>query len=374
MTNLAEMTTAPEVTTLKKTQVISCCQIPQFTKCVYINYQKSDLLFEMPNHYHSHSKLLPQTRTILLLLLSLICSTWMIVQGTPGLASNAFSQAVNSAMSELALNSEFQKFVSDNYPFSVPYCSFSINYPYSSPIPSSIKELIMCTHMQETFDVWTILYRRVAQGIVDNLNSKYKLSLTPKYLGINTTTGYFDNLKQAVDNGVCDIVVSDTTFTDERSKLVSFASCGYGYSSDGFLRTELNSTTLTGINSVTQLNRADVIVSWYYGTIYDQIVNTTLPLAQKMPVNNVDEQFQLVKEKKIHALISDAVDLENWRLSHKDICSTCYVKTFGTTFPFGIFTALKNGEESVRNMTSRSVVWCIILGSNLLLAFVIGLV
>ncbi|KAG2392087.1 hypothetical protein C9374_013572 [Naegleria lovaniensis] len=294
--------------------------------------------------------------TFLVLLLSILTfSSTLFICGTPGLASYSFSKAVSSAMSELALNSEFQKFVSDNYPFSVPYCSSALNYPTTSPIPSSVKELVMCTHIHETFDVWTVLYRRVAQGIIDHLNAKYQLSLTPKYLGINTTTGYFINLKQAVDSEICDIVVSDTTFTDERSKLVSFASCGYGFSSDGFLRTELDNSTLTGIYTISQLNRADVKVSWYYGTIYDKIVNETLPLTQKMPVNNVDEQFQMVKQQQIHALISDAVDLENWRLNNKESCKTCYVKTFGTTFPFGVFTALKS------EMSMVGVEWMMVL-------------
>ena len=280
------------------------------------------------------------TTSLLLLLLSIL----LVISGSAVLSASEvssiqFNQAVDAAMYELAQDTTFQNYVSDHHPFIVPTCNAKTLYPSRSPIPFNVININVCTHTQDTFDDWSRLYRKVGNGLVGNLNKKYGLTLNATFLSVDTTVlGYFPSMKAAVDNGKCDIVVSDTTITAERGLVVKFAQCPYGFSSDGFLRTELDNNTITGIDSIAKLNRADVKVAYYGGTIYDTIVNQTLPLAQKFPAT-FDEQYQMVLQKRVHALIGDVVDLYNWKTQNTAACPSCFVKTFGDAAPFGIFTA-----------------------------------
>ena len=54
--------------------------------------------------------------------------------------------------------------------------------------------------------------RYVGNGIVKNINKQYGLALTAKFFSINTTDGFFESMKAAVDSGKCDVVVADGKF------------------------------------------------------------------------------------------------------------------------------------------------------------------
>ena len=257
------------------------------------------------------------------------------------LPSIQFNQAIDSAMAELQSESTFTSFIQQALPYySIPYCNLRPNYPSFSPIPSNVKTLTCCGPYKPTEDNWSSVYRKVATGLADKLNSKYGLQLSSVYKAINTTElGYFESLRKAVNTGSCDVIVSDTTFTTERAAVVKFATCAYGSSTSGFLRTALDANG-TRIDELSQLNAPNYIVAFYASTVYEMAANTTLPLAQKIRVTSLsDDPYNLVLQNKIHALISDAADLNSWKATHSDQCSVCYVKAFGEQSPFGIFTA-----------------------------------
>ncbi|KAG2379195.1 hypothetical protein C9374_007334 [Naegleria lovaniensis] len=260
-----------------------------------------------------------------------------------------FNQAIDSAMAELQSESSFTSFVQQALPYySVPYCGTKPNYPTFSPIPSNVKSLICCGPYKPTEDNWSSVYRKVSNGLADKLNSKFGLQLSAVYKPINTTEfGYFESLRRAVNTGACDVVVSDTTHTKERAAVVNFATCAYGSSSSGFLRTSLDSNG-TYIDELSKLNSPNYIVAFYASTVYEIAANTSLPLAQKIRVTSLDtDPYNLVLQNKIHALISDAADLNAWKAANSDKCSNCYVKAFGELAPFGIFTAQTTRSSSI---------------------------
>ena len=114
-----------------------------------------------------------------------------------------------------------------------------------------------------------VIYEMVGRGIVSTLNKQYGLSLKTNFVQVNTSTGYFDALKNAVDEGVCDAVVSDTTVTAERQSQVNFQSCPYGATSYAYLRTTLNNDTII-VNSQSDLNQTGVIIAFYEGTVFEE--------------------------------------------------------------------------------------------------------
>ena len=170
------------------------------------------------------------------------------------------------------------------------------------------------------------------------LNSQYKIQLTASFVMINTANGYFSSMKKAVDTAACDVAVADTTITTERSTQVNFAKCAYGSTANGFLRNELDNSTIM-ISTFSDLNNPNVTVAFYEGTIYETIANQSLPLAKKIP-STYDEQFDLLTKNKVHAIIGDGIDFFQFKSNNLKSCSSCFVKIFGESAPFGVFTQI----------------------------------
>ncbi|EFC37324.1 predicted protein [Naegleria gruberi] len=101
--------------------------------------------------------------------------------------TSQFIQTIDSAMNELAQDTSFSSYVSNNHPFSVPTCLGKVNYP-SNPFPSTMTEIIYCTHILPVDeDIWSRLYKKVGDGLTAKINAKYKLNLKAKYIGIYTS-------------------------------------------------------------------------------------------------------------------------------------------------------------------------------------------
>ena len=254
-------------------------------------------------------------------------------------ASAQWTAAVDAAMTELAQDAAFQKEVTSiGVPFVVPLCKQTANYPSKNPIPSNITSLIICHEPQPATNLWRIVYHVVGKGLLANLNKRYGLSLGVDYLMVNTSAGYFNSLRDGVDSGLCDMVVSDTALSPTRSSQVTFATCPYGVTYYAYLRTDLDNTTITGINTLDQLNRADVKISWWKGTLFDKVMNDSLPLVQNYPASTMEDMFLNAQNKLVHAILFDAVDLYSWMNDHTAYCASCYVRVFGEPPSVQIFT------------------------------------
>ena len=167
---------------------------------------------------------------------------------------------------------------------------------------------------------------------------------------VNVSVSYFNSLKSAVDSSVCDVVIAETVYTAERAKLVKYTTCGYGSTSYGFLRGALDNSTIS-ISNVNDLNNPAVKISVVKGSIFDTYVNQSLPLAQKVYAS-YGAQMQLVADGVVHAVVDDAVGLNQFRLNNMKDCTSCFVKLFGDVSTFSAFTELttkSNGAFSIFN-------------------------
>ena len=157
------------------------------------------------------------------------------------LVSVDFNQMVNAAMKQVASSQSFTSYIASHVSFNVPTCSSKAEWPNQLPIPSKIQELKLC-YDQFTYDtVWVDIYRKVGLELVRVINEKYGSQLKDRFVLVNTTSGYFQSMKSAVESEECDISVADSTYTDERMAQVQFSDCGYGSTSNGFIRSLLDS-------------------------------------------------------------------------------------------------------------------------------------
>lgn len=260
----------------------------------------------------------------------------------PSVASVQFTAAINAAMTQLVSDSSFKQAIANiNVPFTVPLCSQSVpNYPTTNPIPSNITQLVICSQLVETnFDAWSSVYKVVGKGIVAQLNKQYGLSLTANFLSVNTSSGFFQSLQSAVNSGICDFVVADTAISATRAQQVNFATCAYGFTYFAFLRTDLDNTTITGITTLAQLNRTDIKVGWYSGTLSDTTVATNLTAVQKFPTATSDALFLLAQNKQVHVILYDQLDLYSWQVTNAQSCGNCYLNVFGDPLTIAIYTA-----------------------------------
>lgn len=307
---------------------------------------------------------MPELKSTLIFLVICIICHLTVVASDPSVASAAWTSAVDAAMTELAQDTTFQKQVTSlGVPFVVPYCKETANYPTKNPLPSNITKLTICSELQtSSTNLWSTVYKLVAKGLVANLNKKYSLSLGIEYLSINTTSGYFPSLLGGINSGACDIVVSDTALSTARSEQVSFTTCSYGTTYFTFMRTDLDNTTITGITTLDQLNRADVKVAWWKGTLFDQVMNNSLSLVQKYPGSTMNAMFSFAETKQVHAILFDAIDVYSWMNDHKE-CVNCYMKVFGDPLPVSIFTKkmpATSGVESI-GVLSYGLLICILI-------------
>ncbi|KAF0977345.1 hypothetical protein FDP41_003337 [Naegleria fowleri] len=260
---------------------------------------------------------------------------------TAAIVTSSFVQAIDAATRDLVATSQFQDKFFDYLRFQVPTCvkANTIRYPSGNPFQSRTS-LKFCYQM-ENAEPYTSVYEMVAQGILEQVNSHYSISLTKQIILVNTTDGFFVSLKRAVDEGVCDVVVADVSYVSERLPLVNFMSCPYGATSMAFLTTSKS----LGVSTVTDLNRSGLKVATYAGTIFEDYIKKNLPLATALAVG-FDEQFEMATSKSVDAVVADAVDLMVWMSRNTTQCPDCTVKIFGDPSYFGAFTARVNTAGS----------------------------
>ena len=282
---------------------------------------------------------------VLLLIFALLVTVCHHCNAASQVSSLEFNQAIEAAMQDVVTDASLNTFVQQLTFFPVPTCNSRVKYPPSSPIPSSLTRLNLCYDGASYIPPdWIRLYRMVGQLLVKTLNSKYGLSLQENYVLVDTATeGYFAALSRVVLQGDCDVSVADTTVTTERAKTVVFPSCTYGSTSNGFLGTTLDNATLPQFQNVLQLNRSDVVVAFYGGTVYEEWARQYLSGAVLKAVG-YDEQFQLAKNNQVHAVIGDATDMYGFLSGNPKNAS--FVKPFGDPSPYGVFVARTNVTRS----------------------------
>ncbi|KAG2386089.1 hypothetical protein C9374_002535 [Naegleria lovaniensis] len=266
---------------------------------------------------------------------------------TSSIVTLNFVQAIDAAVRDLVATSQFRDKFFDHLKFQVPTCVKGnlIRYPSENPFQSR-SNLKFCYQM-ENAEPYTSVYEMVAQGILDQVNSHYSMSLKKEIVLVNTTDGFFVSLKRAVDEGICDVVVADVSLVAERLPLVNFMSCAYGATSMAYLTT----SSSLGVASVTDLNKSGLKVAAYSGTIFEDYIKQNLPLATKLSVG-FDEQFEMATMKTVDAIVADAVDLMVWMNKNTTRCPDCTVKIFGDPSYFGTFTAKVNASSRLRELTN----------------------
>ncbi|EFC39018.1 predicted protein [Naegleria gruberi] len=246
------------------------------------------------------------------------------------LVSIEFNQMINAAMKQVSSSKSFINYIANTVAFSVPACTSNPSWPTKFPIPSSVKELKLCYDGVTSDTMWADIYKRVGLELVSAINSKYGTSLATRFVYVNATDGFFESMKKAVETEECDVSVADSTYTTERRSKVQFSDCGYGSTANGFLRTLLNkenNATFANLKDISQLNSPDIIVAAYFGTYYETLANQTLPLAKKI-FTSFDEQFELIKNNKVHVVISDSEALQSWKVTNCPSCIGRFEKLF----------------------------------------------
>ncbi|KAG2381584.1 hypothetical protein C9374_005968 [Naegleria lovaniensis] len=297
--------------------------------------------------------------TLKLLVLVVVCCTISInlipIHANP-ISSIEFNQAVDAAMYDVVSSSTFQQYVTNVIGFLVvPICPTKVEYPSRWPVSSSISELKMCYDGSSYIpQPWPQIYHEVGNRLMDALNKHYQMTMKAKFvpLVMNESLGYFENMKFAVESGQCDVAVADTTYTEERATKVKFSACPYGVTMNAFLRTDLDNTTLTGINELKHLNHSGINVTYYEGSVFETIAQENLQAATKFPTN-YDNQYTLIRQRKVHAVIGDALDQVTWLENNKKECVGCYIRTFGLGGKFGVFTEATNRTSGSNSFHQR---------------------
>ncbi|KAL9647764.1 hypothetical protein ABK040_001372 [Willaertia magna] len=281
-----------------------------------------------------------------------------------------FVQAIETTLIEMIDDDSFREAYRNlKLIFPIPECTktiagkdltlltdYSTLYPKSFPFTRTVINLCY----ERTFSPWTELHQIVGNFIVKKLNERYRLKLIPNYQVMNTTdSGFFETLRDAVDNGSCDVCVSSVNINADRLKQVQYF-CGYGTSSSGFLRGPKNPTL--SITNIKDLNQTGVIVL-VYSSFYGNIGKRYAPAATfKTITSGYDEIYAMLLRQEAHAVVADVSDLQKWLNDNKEKCgSNCLVRGFDTPFDYGPFVTrkIKKSNTAVGMMNgidSRSII------------------
>lgn len=196
-----------------------------------------------------------------------------------------FTQAINAAIQNIVQESTFQSKIFDILLFNVPKCSSNVVFPSVNPF-KGMSQLKNCYQM-ESMEPWTSAYKLVAEELTKAINTQYSMSLENSLVLINTTDGFFTSLSNAVNDGRCDVVVADTSYSSDRATQVSFQTCPYGSTSYGFIRNNKDNETLGYSSNVYSFNKNGTIVGAYSGTIFEDWIKENLPLATYLMNNSM---------------------------------------------------------------------------------------
>ena len=111
----------------------------------------------------------------------------------------------------------------------------------------------------------------------------------------------FDQLIPALEQGTVDVVVSNMTMTMDRNMRVAFA--GPYFVSGKCLITK--EQEIAQADEPEDLKEADVKIAVVRGTTSENFVKELLPLARRMPVENVDKGTNMVAKGEANAFLTD---------------------------------------------------------------------
>ncbi|KAL9650389.1 hypothetical protein ABK040_016456 [Willaertia magna] len=255
---------------------------------------------------------------------------------------HSFKLAIDTAVMELIEDDEFRsKHVSYGFLFPIPECPQGFETDnfynlYPAKLNFSKSEITMC-YENDTTSIWGEFHQYVASKITSNLNKRYDLKLKLVIKTLDTSVeGYFETLKNVVDNGMCDVCVSATNHDEVRAEAVNFQ-CPIGSSSPGFLRSSFDPSIK--INSIKDLDQSNITVIVYGDTTFDKLAMQYLQKAKIVRVNSgYTELYKLILDRKAHAMIDSVQELSNWLTSHRSECgSSCFIRGFGEPFSYGTF-------------------------------------
>ncbi|EFC45519.1 predicted protein [Naegleria gruberi] len=217
-----------------------------------------------------------------------------------------FTDAIDSGMQDVITDTSFSfqyyKLMLFNVP-AIEICTTRAKYPTKNPFIGRT-QLNMCIELGTIYPHYEVKHL-VSKMLVDKINANYKINLKVEYRYLNTSKlGFFATMRQGVDSGYCDMISSNTTPTDERKK-VSHFQCSYGTTAQGFLRSGLEPERK--LSSLNDLNQTGIIVGAYAGTTYETLVKTKLSAATYVPFYEVNNQYQSINAKSVHALIGDGM-------------------------------------------------------------------
>ena len=117
--------------------------------------------------------------------------------------SQDFTNAFDAAVQAMITDSEWNKFYSDTMYFTVPTCtSATVKWPTKNPFIGR-SGLNMCFETG-TLSPWLETKTKIAQMVVQKINSHYGTSYNANILRFNTSAlGFFDTMKNAVNSGDC---------------------------------------------------------------------------------------------------------------------------------------------------------------------------
>ena len=130
---------------------------------------------------------------------------------------------------------------------------------------------------------------------------------------------------------------------------------GYGSRLMGFLRSELDNSTLQ-VSNVLDLNKAGVVVGVVTGSTFQQWAISNIPLVTLTTVAGLEDGLSMISKRQIHAFLHDASDLFSWLNKTRSNCTTCSVGLFGSTTPYGSF--ISNSIEQISLASSVHSLFC----------------
>ncbi|KAL9654419.1 hypothetical protein ABK040_010445 [Willaertia magna] len=278
-------------------------------------------------------------------------------QDTIAYVSQEFTNAIDAAFIEMTEDDEFiDGYRNIGLIFPIPEYIYSYtmtDYPYPDKFDFNYKEKVFTLCYQtnpgsprgETHEL-------VAKTLVRLLNKRYKINLNYQIKQYDTSKlGFFGTLANAVNSGDCQVCVATTIIDSTRSAQVHFQ-WPYETSSYGFLRSNLDPEII--VNNVQDLNKTGIIIGTAGGSFYESFLLKQVSAAKAIIVNTGSQgALQLVKEKKVHAVLGDINDLLTWSKNTSNGCTTgCFVKGFGDPVLMASYTTkniLQNNSASNNN-------------------------
>ena len=280
--------------------------------------------------------------------------------------SQAFTDAIDAATADYIVSTEWSTTLNTLglVYFAAPTCSPKPTYPAKFDFTKTT--MTMCYELNPGYP-WDALHEKAGNMLLATLNKKYATNIQPKFIQVDTAAlGYFNTLKTMTNNGSCDVAIASTNYDSVRASQVHFQ-CKYGASSQGWLRSALNASSIV-INQASDLNRTDVTIVLFKGSVHDDYAKANFPAAKIIRTAGNYESYPYILNNMAHVMIADAVDLYNWLKNHTNDCASCSTKAFGDPSAFGSFTTnnIYSGAWSVSSSMNSMVLLLVLLVGFLL--------